>query len=174
MSQIDFEIRSNDLVAFNEHLMAENGTTMKRLRRHQAMIPGAITIIALMFWFVYQDIRSTIIAGSAAVLWGLAVPAWMQYTMRKQIMGFYSDDDLKNVLGPCRLRVDHNALVEIRGSHESRMNWNDVLRMEITRKYVYIFTDLDAALIIPRRGIKMQDLKDFVGAVDERISAHNS
>jgi hypothetical protein len=51
MSEIEYEVREQDLIAFNEHQLAKSESLQKTLRKHQATIPGLIVVISLFLFF---------------------------------------------------------------------------------------------------------------------------
>jgi hypothetical protein len=170
MTEISYEVRERDLIAFNEHLAQQSEDLRKQFRRHQAQVPGFMVLVSLLLWFYYKDSLSAIYVAVIALAWGFGVPAYMKWSMRRQIRRMYSPDDKKSILGKFSLRVDPNDLVEINASGESTTPWRDVLRIEATKKYAFVFVGPRAALIIPRATISGGDLHEFVRAVDERIA----
>lgn len=170
MTEISYEVRERDLIAFNEHLAEESEDLRKQFRRHQAQVPGFMVLVSLLLWFYYKDSLSAMYVGVIALAWGFGVPAYMRWSLRRQIRSLYSLEDKQSVLGRFSLRVDPQALVEINASGESTTPWSDVLRIEATKKYAFVFVGPRAALIIPRATVSKGDLHDFVRAADERIA----
>ena len=169
MAQIEYEVREQDLVAFNEHQLKNSASWQKTLRRHQAIFPGMIALIALFLWFYYQDTLSAIYVGVIGVLWGVFTPFYFRGSLRRQLRKMYSDEERACALGTYTLRAEPHVLVEVNRSGESRVKWSDVLRVETTKKYAFLFVDIDTALIIPRATVKKGDLHEFIKEADKRI-----
>ena len=170
MTEIQYEVREKDLIAFNEHLLANQERIQKTLRRHQAMIPGVIAILALLLFFYFKDIPSAAYVILIAMGWGLGVPFYLKWNMRKQIRQMYSEEEKTCILGRYTLKAEKDSLVEVSATGESKRPWKKVLRVEVEKKYVFVFVSLDAALIIPRDTLdKGSNLHEFVKTVDERI-----
>ncbi len=170
MTEIQYEVREKDLIAFNEHLLANQERIQKTLRRHQAMIPGVIAIIALLLFFYFKDIPSAVYVILIAMGWGMGVPFYLKWNMRKQIRQMYSEEEKTCILGHYTLKAEKDNLVEVSATGESKLPWKKVLRIEVEKKYVFVFVSLDAALIIPRDTLdKGSNLHEFVKTVDERI-----
>ncbi len=170
MSEIEYEVREKDLIAFNEHLLKNSERIQKTLRRHQAMIPGSIAVIALLLFFYFKDVPSAVYVILIAVGWGGGVPLFLKWSMRKQIRQMYSDEEKACIIGRYTLRVEQDDLVEVGSKGVSKLPWKKVLRVEVEKKYVFIFISLDTALIIPRDTVaKGSSLHQFVKDVDERI-----
>ena len=55
MTEIQYELREQDLLAFNDFQLKNTESLQKTLRRHQATIPGLLILIAVFVWFGYQD-----------------------------------------------------------------------------------------------------------------------
>ncbi|RYU63163.1 YcxB family protein [Methylolobus aquaticus] len=174
MTEISYEVRERDLIAFNEHLAQQSEDLRKQFRRHQAQVPGFMVLVSLLLWFYYKDSLSAIYVAVIALAWGFGVPAYMKWSLRRQIRGLYSSDDRASILGKFSLRVDPANLVEVNATGESFTPWQDVLRIEVTKKYAFVFVGPRAALIVPRATISKGNLHEFIKAADERISQADS
>jgi hypothetical protein len=98
------------------------------------------------------------------------MPAYLKWSLRRQIRRLYSEEDKQTILGRFSLRIDPDDLVESHATGESRTPWRDILRIEATKKYAFLFVSPKAAFIIPRAAVSKGDLHAFVKAADERIS----
>lgn len=170
MNEISYEVRERDLIAFNEHLAQESDELRKQFRRHQAQLPGFMVLVSLLLWFYYKDSLSALYVAAIALAWGFGVPAYMKWSMRRQIRSLYSSDAKQSILGMFSLRIEPSDLVEINSTGEARTPWRDILRIEATKKYAFVFVAPQAALIIPRATVSKGDLHEFVRAADERIA----
>lgn len=172
MNEIEYELRDQDLLAFSEHQIQENKEHKKKLHWHQARVPAFLVAIALLLWFYYEDLISAAYVGIVALAWGFLVPAYMKWNTRKQLRSMYTDEDKRRLLGGYRLSVAQDALIEKKlDGEESRIPWDEVLRIDVADKYLFIVVALDAALIVPRAGLKTKQLSAFLKAANERIAA---
>jgi hypothetical protein len=171
MTEIAYEVREKDLIAFNEHLLDNSERIQRVFRRHQAYVPGFIAVVALILFFYFKDIPSTIYALILAVVWGGGVPQFLKWSMRKQLRKMYSETEKANILGRYTLKAEPKGLVEIDTKGETNtLDWGKVLRIEVEKKYIFVFVSLNSALIIPRDTIAKEcNLHEFVKTVDERI-----
>lgn len=169
MVEIEYEVRERDLVAFNEHQIEKSGKLQKIMRRHQSIVPGVIALIALVLWLYLQNTLAAIYTGSVALAWGLLTPAYLRWSIRRQIRQMYTPEQKTQVLGHQVLRTTPAALVEITAGAENAVPWKDVLRLETTKQYAFLFVGLENALIIPRATVKRGNLQDFFKAVDAAI-----
>lgn len=169
MTELEYEVREQDLLAFNEHQLQYSQELMKAITRNQSMIPGFIGVIALFYWFYYQDVLTSFWIGIIGVSWGLVVPTYIRWNVLGRIRKSYSAEDKKNLLGSYTLREEPRALIEITPTGENRVEWPDVLRVEATKKYAFIFVDVNEALIIPKKTVKKGKWKNFINNINERI-----
>ena len=65
------------------------------------------------------------------------------------------------MFGLYKLVIEPRELLEKSPGGKHRMLWKDLLRVEYGDKYVYIFTDLDTALIIPIETVRKGNLEEF-------------
>jgi hypothetical protein len=159
MTEIQYELRERDLLAFNDHQLKNAEKLQKTLRLHQATIPG----------FYYQDSLTAATIGGVAAFWGLGAPYYLKWITRQRIARMYSDEEKARILGEYTLRIEPHDLVEISKSGESRIKWADVLRIEAAKNYAFVFVALDSALIIPRQTVKKGDILEFFKEADQHI-----
>jgi len=169
MTEIQYELRERDLLAFNDHQLKNAEKLQKTLRLHQATIPGILSLIAMFVWFYYQDSLTAATIGVVAAGWGLGAPYFLKWSTRRRIAAMYTQEEKDRILGEYTLRIESNELVEISKSGESRIKWADVLRIEASKNYAFIFVALDSALIIPRQTVKKGDILEFFKDADQQI-----
>lgn len=169
MIEIQYEVRERDLIAFNLYLLRRAEPLQKALRRHQVVVPGIIMAIALFNWFYMQNSLAALFTFGIGLAWGLLSPVYMRWTITRQLRRLYTEEQKVAALGPQKLRVAPDALVELRAGGETRIPWKEILRLETSKKYLFLFLDLDTALIVPRETVTAGDLHEFIKAVDSRI-----
>lgn len=169
MTEIQYELRESDLLAFNDHQLKNTETLQKSLRRHQATIPGFMILIALFVWFYYQDSLTAAWLGFTGAVWGVAAPYFLRWNTRRKIASLYTEEEKARILGDYTLRVEPKELIEISKAGESRIKWEELLRIESNKNYAFIFVALDSALIIPRKTIKQGNLIEFYKEAEELI-----
>jgi hypothetical protein len=169
MAEIEYEIREQDLLAFNDHQLKNSERVQKTMRRHQATIPAFLVLVALVALFYFQDTLAALWVGASAALWGGLVPLWLKWNTRNQIRKLYTDEVKAAVLGRFKLRTETHHLVEVTKQGESRIKWSDILRVETNKNYAFIFVTMDSALILPKATVKSGNIVDFVKEVEQRI-----
>lgn len=174
MTEIHYEVREKDLIAFNEHLLTSNKRIQKIINRHQALVPAIIGVIAMLLFFVMKNIPAAVYALLLSMAWGLGVPFFLRRSMRKQIRQAYSDVEKANLMGRYTLRTEKDGLAEANAEGgSSKVLWKNVLRVEEEKKYVFIFVAIskgDTALIIPLDTLaKGDNMREFVKEVNEYI-----
>lgn len=170
MLEIEYELREQDLTAFTEHQLQDKEHYQKILRRHQITLPALLALLAFFVWFYYANTLGAIYIGLIAVLWHYLSPILIKYNIRRKTLKLYSDTDKEQLIGKYKLRLEPQALAEIRGKQETRIPWRDIVRIEAAKRYVFIYLDVDMALIIPRKTAK-GDIHKFIQIADKRISS---
>ncbi len=169
MTEIQYELREQDLLAFNDFQLKNTESLQKTLRRHQATIPGLLILIAVFVWFGYQDTLTAAWIAITGAVWGVGAPFFLRWQTRRKIARMYTAEDKARILGEYTLRIEPHALIEVSKAGESRINWEDILRIEPAKNYAFIFVSLDSALIIPRATVKKGDILEFFKEADQRI-----
>ncbi|TAN49920.1 MAG: YcxB family protein [Methylococcaceae bacterium] len=172
MTEIEYEVREQDLYAFNEHLLQESKPMQKALRLHQVVVPGILSLLVLGLWFYLQAVIPAIILMVVAMVWAGAAPYIFLWSARRQLRSLYTEEEKVSAQGRYTLRVEPTSLVEVSPDGQSaHVNWSSVLRVEATKNYAFIFLSLNTALVVPRATIKNGDLHEFIREADERIAA---
>lgn len=172
MTEIEYEVREQDLFAFNEHLLQESKPMQKALRRHQVMVPGLLSMSVLVLWFYLQETSAAIILMALAVAWAAATPYYFRWNTRRQLRRLYTEEEKVSILGRYTLRIEPTHLVEVApNGNASHVSWDAILRVEATKKYAFVFLSVNTALVVPRATIGKGDLHEFIRQADERIAA---
>ncbi|MCI0654358.1 MAG: YcxB family protein [Methylococcaceae bacterium] len=169
MVEIQYKLQERDLIAFSEHEVKPDSPLYKQVRRNSTTIPGILCAVALFYWFYYESVLTAFYVGVVGVVWGLLAPLYFKKDFRRKVRRQFSDEDLERILGDYKLKIEKKALVEISPQGETRILWKDVLRLEVTKKYAFIYLDAHEALIVPLENLKHDEIVEFTELVDQRI-----
>ncbi|BCX82949.1 hypothetical protein MIT9_P2540 [Methylomarinovum caldicuralii] len=170
MLQIEYDLQEQDLTAFTEHELQDKEHFQKVLRRHEVLLPAIMALLAFFVWFYYGNVPGAIYIGLMAILWRYVAPLIIKYNIRRRTLKLYSAEDIAQLTGHYKLVLEPQALLLVRGKEETRFPWRDLIRIEDTKKYIFIYLDVDQALIVPKKQAK-GDLKKFVEIARKRIAA---
>lgn len=169
MLEIQYKLQERDLIAFSEYEVKPDSSLNKQVKRHSTTIPGILCAVALVFWFYFEEVATAFYVGAVGVIWGLLAPLYFKKDFRNKVRRQFSDEDLKRILGDYKLRIEKKALVEITPEGETRILWQDILRLELTKKYAFIYLDAHEALIVPLEKIGHAEIVEFAELIDQRI-----
>ena len=169
MYEIEYELREEDLVHFNELLLKDNEELQKNLRKNRLFVPGIMFFIGLFYYFYYGDMMTTAYISLLAIGWGIISPRMMKMDMRRQLLESYTEKDRSELLGTHTLKIEQTQLSEKSPGGKHSTPWQDMLRVEHLEKYVHIFIDINSAIIIPIETIKSGDIDKFSQQAEEMI-----
>ena len=172
MLEIEYEFREQDLIHFNETQFANHHELQQAFKRNRFMVPAAIIIIGLFYYFYYKDIQVMIYSATVGLLWILFLPKMLRMDLRRKILRNYTDAEKAHLFGGYTLRIDPadpKYLFEKSPSGKNKMLWSELIRVEYHKGYVYIYLSLDTALVIPLETVKKGDLKQFAEQVENMI-----
>ena len=149
MQEIEYEFREEDLIHFNEGRFKNSKDIQKSIKNSRLIMPGILGIVGLFYISYYGDMMTGIYIITLAVGWSFTSPMVMKWSLRQQILTSYTKKEKDKMFGHYKLVIEPRELLEKSPGGKHRMLWKDLLRVEYGAKYVYIFTDLDTALIIP-------------------------
>jgi len=169
MLEIEYDLREVDLTAFTEHQLKDKEEFQKILKRHEITFPAVLALIASFVGFYYANLAGAMYIAIIAIMWHYLTPMSIKYSTRRKSLKLYSTEDKAKLLGHYKLRVEPQVLTIIRGKKEESIPWRDILRIEVTKRYIFIYLDIDMAMIIPRKTVK-GDLHKFLQIADKRIA----
>jgi len=105
-------------------------------------------------------------------LWGWLSPKVMMLDLRRQILANYSYKEKNAMFGTYTLTIDPEQpqyLLEKSPSGKHKMLWSDLVRVEYSKHYIYIYISLATALVIPRETVKSGDLDAFAKQAEQMI-----
>jgi YcxB-like protein len=162
MFEIEYEFRQEDLIHFNEVRLKNNTQLQSDLRKHRFLIMGILLFISFFYYIYYKDMQTpAYILGFGAVWLFIFKPYETKMDMRRQILAKYSEEEKKNLFGNYQLSIEQQHLLVKSPSGKEKMLWKDLVRVEYGDKYVYVYVDLDSALIIPVSTLSKGNLEEF-------------
>jgi hypothetical protein len=132
-------------------------------------VPAVMLFIGLFYYVYYVDMMTTAYITLLALVWGIASPFIMKIDMRRQFFNQYTEAEKKAMLGVHSLTIEPEFLQEKSPGGKHKTPWKEMLRVEKHKDYVYIYIDIDAAIVIPRETVTKGDLKAFSKQVEGMI-----
>lgn len=172
MLEIEYEFREEDLIHFNELQFTRSEEIQKNIRKNRLIVPGILALVGFFYYVYYQDMMSAGYVMILAALWGLLSPKIMMLDLRRQILTNYTSKEKANMFGTYTLSIDPanpKYLLEKSPSGKHKMAWEDLVRVEYGKRYVYIYVDLNTALVIPVETVKKGNLEQFAEQVEKMI-----
>jgi hypothetical protein len=96
----------------------------------------------------------------------------MMLDLRRQILNNYTAKEKNAMFGIYTLTIDPtqaNYLIEKSPSGKHKMLWEDLVRVEYSKHYIYIYITLSTALVIPLETIKNGDVLAFATQAEKMI-----
>ncbi len=169
MLELEYELREEDLIRFNEEQFHKSEVFQKKVRNSRLIVPGILLVIATFYVFYYGDVMTGVYIGILGIALSITSPMLMKWSFKQQVLKHYSDKEKVNIFGHYKLVIDPNHLIEKSPSGKNKMDWSELLRVEYGDKCVYIYVDLDTALIIPVETVTKGDLEEFAEKVEDMI-----
>ena len=172
MFEIEYEFREQDLIHFNELQFMRNEEIQQNIKKNRWIVPGIMGLIGSFYYFYYGDINTSGYVLLIALLWAILSPKVMLLDLRRQILKSYTDKEKVDMFGTYTLTIDPENpkfLHEKSPSGKNKMAWEELLRVEYGKRYVYIFINLSTALVIPVETIKKGDLEKFAEQAEKMI-----
>jgi hypothetical protein len=169
MFEIEYELRETDLVQFNELRLKNNTEIQATLRKNRLFVPSVILLIAMFYYFYYYDTSTAFYITFIAVGWGIISPYMIKMDMRRQILESYTQEERKEILGDHKLVIEQEHLLDKAPGGKHKWLWEEMVRVEYAKEAVYIYIDLDSAVIIPVETIKSGQVEKFSEQAEKMI-----
>ncbi len=169
MFEIEYELREEDLVAFNEMRLKDNTEIQATLRKNRLFVPSVIIFIAMFYYFYYNDTSTPYYITFIAVAWGFVSPYMIKMDMRRQILESYTKEEREDILGEHKLVIGQEHLIDKAPNDKHKFLWEDMVRVEYAKQAVYIYIALDSAIIIPVETVKSGNLEKFAEQAEKMI-----
>ncbi len=169
MQEIEYELREEDLIHFNEARFKDSKEIQKSIRHSRLIMPGLLGLVGLFYMSYYGDMATGLYIIVLAVIWSFTSPMVVKWSLRQQVLTKYTSKEKADLFGHYKLVIEPRQLVEKSPGGKYKMLWQDVLRVEYGDKYVYLFTDIDSALIIPVETVSKGNLEEFAEEAENMI-----
>ncbi|MDT8405778.1 MAG: YcxB family protein [Methylococcales bacterium] len=170
MYTIDYELREEDFIHFNERLLHNTDHVKASIRKNRWYIPAFLLFVAAFYYYYYGDTAASGYIVFLAALWTWLSPRLILLNLRQQITKSYSHKEKNKMLGNYHLSMDAEHLIEKSPSGKHKYPWSEVLRVEREKdQYVYLYVDVDTALVIPVETLKSGDIKAFSKHAEKMI-----
>lgn len=172
MFEIEYEFREQDLVHFNESRYMKTEEYHNDMKKNRLIVPGIIGLISAFYYFYYKDINTSVYIVIIGVLWAWFVPKTIMSRWQRKLLDSYTEKEKVNMFGTYTLTIDPENpgfLLEKSPSGKHKMAWKDLVRVEYATRYVYIYIDLNTALVIPVETVNKGNLEQFAEQTEKMI-----
>lgn len=173
MYEIEYDLAEDDLIHFNEQHFLKTDAGIKKLRFTQFIVPGILAFIGIVYGVFLRNEYAGLFTVVFAVIVAFSAPYLIKWDMRRQVMKHYTDEEKTNILGHYKFKIEPKELMEYSPSGENAMPWGELLRVEYSKRYVYIYIDIGMALIIPVDKMTSGDLKQFAEQANKLIDRYS-
>jgi hypothetical protein len=169
MFEIEYEFREEDLIHFNEMQYLNSDEIQHNLKKNRLIVPGVMFIIGAFYYFYYGDIRAASYVVVLSILWAWLSPKILLLDFRRQILTNYTYKEKARMFGTYTLTLDPKGLLEKSPSGKNIMPWDEVIRVEKSDRYVFIYIGLNTALVIPRETVKKGNPDEFAEQAEKML-----
>ena len=172
MFEIEYEFGEEDLIHFNKARYMKTDEYKNDIRTNRLIVPGVLGLMSAFFYFYYKDINTSAYIVVIAALWALLIPRTFISRWERKLLKSYTAKEKSNMFGAYTLSIDPanpNYLLEKSPSGKNKMAWSELVRVEYGKRYVYIYIDLSAALVIPVDKVKKGNLEQFAEQAEKMI-----
>jgi hypothetical protein len=162
---LEYEITSDDLVAFNLHA----GTTDAAVTKQRAIsrVGGSVAVLVALTALLAIEghwVDGLVVGVAAALVFWMVWPRIWGWLLRRNILRLAKAGGL-GTPGACRIWVDADGVHEATSHGTSSVTWDGIARIDETASHVFIFIGPVQAYMIPKR-VGEAAVREFVAAVE--------
>ena len=150
---ITYEVTVDDLVQLNVHHLRSSPAVKLSLARQQASIAG-FGALSMMFLWMTGGMPLYAAAIPMALMTALLVgrlPGRAERGAKALVSRSYSEGRNLGVLGPHRLVMTPEWIVDVNDFIERRIRWEAIERVDASDDHAFLYVGSNSALVVPRR-----------------------
>ena len=178
--KIEYEIKLEDCLALNDHLMKTSPLMLKAIRKGQLWwasgpIIGGV-LLSLFKGIPPENALIILIALGAA----FSVPMFYLYPLyfksrnKNHMERQYKSDAIKGVIGVHEMTISRDFLNDKTEYSDGKVQWNSVRKVDSTPDHTFIMTGDITAYVIPKKGIISGDYDQFVEKLKTLVAGVSS
>ena len=168
MNDLEYSVSEDDVINFSHYHALQQPGYRDNLIRHKFVWPGMLVVAGIYTHFFSQSPVLAMIFIFAGILWGYFIPEIIKKLHGKHAVN-KSIEKGNSVIGSHSLRLEKDYLVDHCNDTETRIKWEDVLRVEKTDGISLIYLGLEAAMIIPKSSVTKGVYDKFIDKVEKSI-----
>ena len=174
---VAFENTKEDLIAFNLYHHAHSPTTRRQLQQPWIRTTAIWLLVFGLIWFFADQRRGTPLQtflDLLPLLYGLIgyllfvlvyYPFAYRRTIRKTVDSMADEGKNRGLLGPHRVTLTAESIIEATDFSESTTSWKAVERVANSGEHAFIYVNSLAAIMVPRRAFAgVAEFNEFVNA----------
>jgi hypothetical protein len=167
MTEITYQLREEDIIAFVEHHWANSPT----VRRSKWISWLSFLIVWLgvgyFFWFLEKDTGLIITLVITGIISAFFMPSVYRDRRRKITLKMYREGKNLALFKPISLQIDEIGLGAEAASGSSNVHWEYIERLDASADYLFLYTNAVNAIIVPKTGVVAGDFDSFAVAAQK-------
>lgn len=164
--KINIKVTEKDYIKFNEFYLKNSEQGKKTTLLLRIIMPSLFLVILLLCLIANADkvllIIEAVVFSVASVIWVIMVPGLMNKNIRRDINTIKKDGKLP-YHNTSEIEFSETEIIETTPDSTLKIKYRNVLSVNSTEEYIYIFFGGAQAFIIPRRCIDSEfDLENFL------------
>jgi hypothetical protein len=157
--ELSYKTTIEDYVAFSQYMLRKSRVGRVNYFAGWLFLPGAGVLAAATLVWANGMVVEALICFSASALYAGLYPIVHRYYIKIYVRDYAKALGTRGVLGPIRLVLNDESLVEITERTRSEARWRDIEGVDEIDGYTFIMVTGLTAAILPRRGF--EDERDY-------------
>ena len=168
MNDLEYSVSEDDIINFSHYHALQQPDYKGSLFRHKFIWPGMLVVAGIYTHFFSRSPVLAVVFIFAGMFWSYFVPGIIKklngkYALKKSV------EKGNSVLGKHTLRLENDYLVDSCNDNETRIKWEDILRVEKTDDTSLIYLGLEVAIVIPKISVTKGTYDKFINKIEKSI-----
>lgn len=174
--EIEFELREEDYINYNlDH--ANKSPSIRKSIMIQRLFGPIVFIFAAFLVSRYSDIPLWYwmsLFWITSIVWLVFYPKYANWEMKRRLKKMLKEGSNKNLFNRRLLTITDKGIRQISSSDESFISWENIVSIDESNNYIYIYHSSVSANIIPKRVFEdEEEEKLFLNEIYKHIDNKN-
>jgi len=168
MNDLEYSVSEDDIISFSHYHALQQPGYMDSLIRHKFVWPGMLVVAGIYTYFFSRSPILAVVFAFVGILWGYFIPGIIKKLHGKHALKNNKEKG-NTAIGKHSLRIEKDYLVDCCNDDETKIKWEDILRVEKTDGVSLIYLGMEAAMVVPEASVTKGIYDKFIDKVEKSI-----
>lgn len=165
-TELAYKLTEQDLIAFTDNQAGKSRTLRSTNQMAGRVLISSLVLAAILVALLTRDLVFGGILLVVAVIAAFFIPSALRESRRKLASRVYREAKHRDLIGPRRLRIGPDAIVNESPAGTNEVKWSYIERIDATEAHTFVYQSVANAIVIPKHGVIGGDYDLFTAELD--------